>query len=121
MDWKAVGNLAALVGVLVAMVLLFNQVNGRMDRLQSGTNARFDAVNVRFDAMFDRMDRMQAETNARFDAMFDRMDRMQAETNVRLDAVDGRFDRVLEAIMSFDRRVSRIEGRLDAHSAGAAE
>ena len=38
----------------------------------------------------------------------------QAETNAR-------FDAVLEAIMSFDRRVSRIEGRLDAQSAGAAE
>ena len=76
--WKAIGNIAALVGVLVAMVMMFNQVNGRLDRLH------------------ERMDRMQAETNARFDA-------------------------VLEAIMSFDRRVSRIEGRLDAQSAGTAE
>ena len=89
MDWKTLGNIAALVGVLVAMVMMFNQVNGRIDRLQAETNARFDMV-------FDRMDRMQAETNRRFDA-------------------------VLEAIMSFDRRVSRIEGRLDAQSAGAAE
>ena len=71
MDWKAIGNIAALVGVLVAMVMMFNQINGRLDRMQAETNARFDAV--------------------------------------------------LEAIMSFDRRVSRIEGRLDAQSAGAAE
>ena len=78
MDWKAIGNIAALVGVLVAMVMMFNQINGRLDRVH------------------DRMDRTQAETNARFDA-------------------------VLEPIMSFDRRVSRIEGRLDAQSAGAAE
>ena len=42
------------------------------------------------------------------------INRLQAETNRR-------FDAVLEAIMSFDRRVSRIEGRLDAQSAGAAE
>ena len=28
MDWKALGNIAALVGVLVAMVVMFNQVNG---------------------------------------------------------------------------------------------
>ena len=96
MGWRAVGNIAALVGVLVAMVMMFNQVNGRIDRLQ-------------------------AETNARFDMVFDRMDRMQAETNARFDAVDVHFDMVLEAIMSFDRRVSRIEGRLDAQSAGAAE
>ena len=85
MDWKAIGNIASLVGVLVAMVMMFNQINGRLDRVH------------------ERMDRMQAETNARF------------------DAVNKRFDTVLEAIMSFDRRVSRIEGRLDAQSAGAAE
>ena len=77
MDWKAIGNIAVLVGVLVAMVMMFNQFNGRLDRMQAETNARFDAVNKRFDT-------------------------------------------VLEAIMSFDRRVSRIEGRLDAQSAGAA-
>jgi hypothetical protein len=69
--WKAIGNIAALVGVLVAMAMMFNQVDGRLDCMQTDTNARFDAV--------------------------------------------------LEAIMSFDRRVSRIERRLDAHSAGAAE
>ncbi len=100
MDWKTRGNIAALVGVLVAMVMMFNQVNGRIDRLQAETHARFDNV-------FDRMDRMQAETNARSDAH-------QADVNRR-------FDAVLEAIMSFDRRVSRPEGRLDAQSAGAAE
>ena len=71
MAWKAIGNIAALVGVLVAMAMMFNQVDGRLDCMQTDTNARFDAV--------------------------------------------------LEAIMSFDRRVSRIERRLDAHSAGAAE
>ena len=120
MDWKAVGNIAALVGVLVAMVMMFNQVNGRIDRLQAETNARFDK-------MFERMDRMQAETNARFDVnerfdkMFDRMDRMQAETNARFDAANRRFDTVLDAILSFDRRVSRIEGRLDAQNTEAAE
>ena len=59
--------------------------------------------------------------DARIDALNDRMDRMQAETNVGFEAVNARFDKVFEAIMSFDRRVSRIEGRLDAHSAAAAE
>ncbi len=80
--WKAIGNIAALVGVLVAMVMMFNQVDGRLDCMQTETNPLFD--------------RMQTDTNARFDA-------------------------VLEAIMSFDRRVSRIERRFDAHSTGAAE
>lgn len=103
MDWKAISNIVAFVGLLVAMVVMFNQINTRIDRLQAETNARFD--------------RMQAETNARFDKMFDRQDRMQAETNARFDAVNKRFDDVLEAIMSFDRRVSHLEGRLDAQSA----
>ena len=43
MAWKAIGNIAALVGVLVAMVMMFNQVDGRLDRVH------------------ERMDRMQAE------------------------------------------------------------
>lgn len=56
-----------LVGLFVAMVTMFNQVNARIDRMQAETNARFDDV--------------------------------------------------LDAIMSFDRRVSHLEGRLDAQSA----
>ena len=85
MDWKAIGNSAALVGVLVAMVMMFNQFNERLERVHA------------------------------------RMDPMQAETNARFDAVNKPFDTVLEAIMSFDRRVSRIEGRFDAQSAGTTE
>ena len=77
-------NIAASVGVLVAMVMIFNQVNGRLDRLH------------------ERMDRTQAETNARFDTL-------QSDVNRR-------FDTVLETILTFDRRVSRIEGRFDAQS-----
>ena len=103
MDWKTLSNYVLLVGLFVAMVTMFNQVNARIDRIQAETNARFDE-------MFDRQDRMQAETNARFDKILDRQDRMQAETNAR-------FDDVLDAIMSFDRRVSHLEGRLDAQSA----
>ena len=55
-------NIAALVGVLVAMVMIFNQVNGRLDRLH------------------ERMDRTQAETNARFDTL-------QSDVNRRFDTV----------------------------------
>lgn len=40
MDWKALGNTAALVGVLVAMVVMFNQVNGRLDHMQAENNRR---------------------------------------------------------------------------------
>lgn len=107
---------SAVMGMLVAIVVMFNQANGRIDRLQAQTNARFDQ-------MFDRMDRMQAENNRRFDQMFDRMDRMEALFNARLDAQqvenNRRFDAILETIVSFDRRVSRIEGRLNAQDAEA--
>ena len=63
-------------------------------------------VNTGFNHVHERIDRLQAETNARFDAL-------QAETNRRFEAVDGRFDMILEAIMSFDRRVSRNEGQIE--------
>lgn len=55
---------SAVMGLLVAIVVMFNQMNGRIDRLQADTNARFDQ-------MFDRMDRMQAENNRRFDALLE--------------------------------------------------
>ena len=64
--------------------------------------------------LFVSMVTMFNGVNARIDALNERMDRMQAESNAR-------FDAVLETIMSFDLRVSRIEGRLDAQSAGTAE
>ena len=79
---------SAVMGLLVAIVVMFNQINGRIDALNA------------------RVDRLQVDTNARFDQMFDRMDRMQAENNRR-------FDTVLETIMSFDRRVSRNEGQIE--------
>ena len=55
---------SAVMGLLVAIVVMFNQMNGRIDHLQADTNARFDQ-------MFDRMDRMQAENNRRFDALLE--------------------------------------------------
>ena len=34
MDWKTAGNYVSLVGLFVAMVTMFNQVNGRLDALK---------------------------------------------------------------------------------------
>ena len=62
----------------------------------------------------DRLSRMETRISARLDAQ-------QAETNRRFEAVDVRFDAVLEEIRNFDRRVSRLEGRLDELSTGGAE
>ena len=55
MDWKAISNNVLLVGLFVAMVTMFNQVNGRLD-----------AMNERMDRRFDTM---QAENQRQHDAM----------------------------------------------------
>ena len=91
-DW--LGLAAAVVGLLVGVKLLVaNPIEARLDRMETRINARLDAH--------------QAETNRRFDAQ-------QAEN-------DRRFDALLEAIMDFDRRVARLEGRLDAQDEQPAE
>jgi DNA anti-recombination protein RmuC len=95
MDWKTISNNVLLVGLFVAMVTMFNQVNGRLD------------------AMNERMDRMQAETNRRFDTLQAesnrRFDEMQAEMNRRFDHVDQRFDQIFEALRVFEGRITRLE------------
>ena len=77
MDWKTVSNNVLLAGLFVAMVTLFNQVNGRLD-----------AMNGRVDALNERMDRMQAENNGRFDEMQGEMNR--------------RFDQIFEVLRVFE-------------------
>ena len=52
----------------------------------------------------NRLDAMQAETNRRFDAM-------QAEDNRRFDELNRRFDELFEILLSFERRISRLEGQ----------
>lgn len=95
------------MGLLVAIVVLFNQMNGRVDRLQADTNARFDQI-------FDRMDRMQAENNRRFDEMNRRFDTIQAENQRQHDAMQ-------EVLRVFEGRVTRVEERLDMQSVDPVE
>ena len=52
MDGKALGNIAALVG---AMVVMFSQVNGRLDRMQAENNRRFDDMDRRFDQLLEAL------------------------------------------------------------------
>ena len=59
----------------------------------------FVTVVTMFNGINVRLDTMQAETNRRLDAM-------QAENNRR-------FDAMMEAIIGFDRRVSRNEGQIE--------
>ena len=98
MDWKTISNNVLLVGLFVAMVTLFNQVNGRLD------------------TMNERMEQMQAETNRRFDTLQAetnrRFDEMQAEMNRRFDRVDQRFDQIFEALRVFEGRITRLEEKV---------
>ncbi len=88
MDWKTVGNYVLLVGLFVAMVTMFNQVNGRLDSMQAETSRRFDDMNRRFDTM-------QAENQRQHDAM-------QAENQRQHDAMQ-------EVLRVFEGRITRLE------------
>ena len=76
-------------------------IGNRLDAMQAENNRRFDEINRRFDAM-------QAEMNRRFDAA-------QAEDNRRFEAMQAednrRFDELFEILLSFERRISRLEGQ----------
>ena len=110
MDWKTIGNYVLLLGLFVAMVSMFNQVNGRLVTHQAETNRRFDEMNRRFDAM-------QAEMNRRFDVMQTEMNRrfeaMQTEMNRRFDAFQTenqrQHDTMQEVLRVFEGRVTRLE------------
>lgn len=105
MDWKTIGNYVLLVGLFVAMVTMFNQVNGRLDAIQAENNRRFDEMQA-------EMNRMQAENNRRFDEVQAEMNRMQAEMNRRFDRVDQRLDQVYEVLRVFEGRITRLEEKV---------
>lgn len=62
MDWKTISNNVLLVGLFVAMVTMFNQVNGRLDTM----NERIDALQTEMNRRFDTL---QAENQRQHDAM----------------------------------------------------
>ena len=89
MDWKTIGAVAGTItlpflAILVAMVIMFNQVN-----------ARLDAMNGRIDAMNGRIDTMQMEMNRRFDLM-------QAENQRQ-------HDEMKDVLRIFEGRITRLE------------
>ena len=88
MDWKTIGNYVLLVGLFVAMVTMFNQVNGRLDTM----NQRIDALQTEMNRRFDAM---QTEMNRRFDTM-------QAENQRQHDAMQ-------EVLRVFEGRITRLE------------
>ena len=92
MDWKAISNNVLLVGLFVAMVTMFNQVNGRLDTMNERMDRRFDTMQAE---MSRRFDTMQAEMNRRFDTI-------QAENQRQHDAMQ-------EVLRVFEGRITRLE------------
>ena len=89
MDWKAISNNVLLVGLFVAMVTMFNQINGRLD------------------TMNERIDALQADMNRRFDTM-------QAENQRQHDAIQAenqrqQHDAMQEVLRVFEGRITRLE------------
>ena len=91
---KELGPTISLFTLVVLTITLsvMSQISigNRLDAMQAENNRRFDA--------------MQTETNRRFDAM-------QAEDNRRFDELNRRFDELFEILLSFERRISRLEGQ----------
>ena len=106
LDWKTVSNNVLLVGLFVAMLTMFNQVNGRIDALnerldtmQTENSRRFDEMQAE---MSRRFDEMQAEMSRRFDEMNRRFDTLQAENQRQHDAMQ-------EVLRVFEGRITRLE------------
>ena len=106
MDWKTISNNLLLVGLFVAMVTMFNQVNGRLDAMQAETNRRFDAMQTEMNRRFDSM---QTENNRRFDDVNGRIDTLQTEMNRRFDANQRQHDEIKDVLRVFEGRITRLE------------
>ena len=91
---KELGPTVSLFTLVVLTITLSvtSQINigNRLDAMQAENNRRFDV--------------MQVENNRRFDAM-------QVENNRRFDELNRRFDELFDILISFERRISRLEGQ----------
>jgi 3-dehydroquinate dehydratase len=78
-----------------------------MDRFESETRERFDALEA-------RMDRFESETRERFDTLDARTNRFENNTRGRFDALEVRFDRFDvdfgTVILDHRRRLEALEG-----------
>ena len=89
---------SAVMGLLVAIVVMFNQMNGRLDTL----NAHIDTLQVENQRQHDAL---QEQINRRFDTM-------QAENQRQHDAIE-------EVLRIFEGRITRFEERIGSGSQGA--
>ena len=95
---------SAVMGLLVAIVVMFTQISGRLDAM----NGRIDAMQIENNRRFDTV---QAENNRRFDILQADNNEMRAEmSQMRID-VNRRLDQLFEALRVFERRITRLEER----------
>ena len=98
------------------MTVRFEQVDDRLDRIEDRLNqmdTRFDTVNERFDAMSARFDERFDAMNERFD---ERFDAMNARIGERFDTMNERFDersdRIDEKLGQMSEQIDRMNGRI---------
>ena len=113
MDWKTISNNALLVGLFIAMMTLFNQVNNRLDIMQAENNRRFDIMQAQDNRRFDIM---QAETNqirTEMGQIRTEMNQMRTEMNRRFDTMQAenqrQHDEIKEVLRVFEGRITRLE------------
>ena len=117
MDWKTISNNVLLVGLFVGMVTLFNQVNNRLDSMQTESNRRFDIMQAENNRRFDEM---QAEMDRRFGTMQAEMNQLRAEViemrtemNRRFDTMQTenqrQHDEIKDVLRVFEGRITRLE------------
>ena len=95
MDWKTISNNVLLVGLFIAMVTLFNQVNNRLDTMQAENNRRFDTMQAEMNQIRTEMNQIRTEMNRRFDTM-------QAENQRQ-------HDEIKDVLRVFEGRITRLE------------
>ena len=89
---------SAVMGLLVALVVMFNQMNGRIDAMQVENQRQHDATQT-------EINQLRTEMNRRFDTM-------QAENQRQHDAIE-------EVLRIFEGRITRLEERIGIGSQGA--
>jgi tetrahydromethanopterin S-methyltransferase subunit G len=90
----------------------WNEVTGRLDRLENEMTVRFEQVDDRLDRIEDRLNQM----DTRFDTVNERFDAMNARIGERFDAMNERFDersdRIDEKLGQMSEQIDRMNGRI---------